>query len=31
MTETLYAIQQVKVLPGKGWPPAGTECCVVRE
>ena len=30
MTETIYATQQVGVLPGQGWPPAGIECCVVR-
>ena len=30
MTETFYATQQVRVLPGQGWPPAGIECCVVR-
>ena len=29
MTETFYATQQVRVLPGQGWPPAGIECCVV--
>jgi len=28
MTETFYATQQVRVLPGQGWPPAGIECCV---
>ena len=30
MTETFIATLQVKVLSGKGRPPAGTECCVVR-
>ena len=30
MTETFYATQQVRVLTGQGWPPAGIECCVVR-
>ena len=30
MPETLYATQQVRVLTGQGWPPTGTECCVVR-
>jgi len=30
MTETFYATQQVQALTGQGWPPAGTECCVVR-
>ena len=27
MTETFYATQQVRVLTGQGWPPAGIECC----
>ena len=31
MTETFYATQQVRVLTGQGWPPAGIECCVVRD
>ena len=31
MTETIDATQQVRVLTGQGWPPAGIECCVVRE
>ena len=30
MLETFYATQQVRVLTGQGWPPAGIECCVVR-
>ena len=30
MTETFDATQQVRDLTGQGWPPAGTECCVVR-
>ena len=30
MTETFYATQQVRVLTGQGWPPAGIECGVVR-
>ena len=30
LAETFYATQQVRVLPGQGWPPAGIECCVVR-
>ena len=30
MTETFLATQQVQDLTGQGWPPAGTECCVVR-
>ena len=30
MTETFNATQQVRALTGQGWPPAGTECCVVR-
>ena len=30
MTETFYATQQVRILTGQGWPPAGIECCVVR-
>ena len=25
MLETFYATQQVRVLPGQGWPPAGIE------
>ena len=31
MLEILYATQQVRVLTGQGWPPSGTECCVVQE
>ena len=27
MTETFCATPQARVLPGQGWPPAGTECC----
>ncbi len=30
MTETFNTTRQVRDLPGQGWPPAGTECCVVR-
>ena len=30
MTETFYATQQVRVLIGQGWPPAGIEYGVVR-
>ena len=30
MPETFYVTQQVRVLTGQGWPPAGIECCVVR-